>query len=79
MPKVAASSSVGRYDTTVASQCLMGLAVMSPLIGCAARRRSIVGVLAAGWLSTCLAWTVSGQISPLARSVVRTDPSPRDA
>eukprot|EP01047_Picozoa_sp_COSAG01_P055208 COSAG01_NODE_6121_length_3840_cov_2.844159_1_plen_439_part_00 len=77
MPKGAASS-VGRYDTTVASQCLMGLAVMSPLIGCAARRRSIVGVLAAGWLSTCLAWTVSGQISPLARSVVRT-PSPRAA
>ena len=49
----------------------MGLAVMSPLVGCAARRRSIVGVLAAGWLATCLA--CSGVCSTASTRACRSD------
>lgn len=45
------------------------LAVLSPMIGIAGAAGSAAGVFVAGWVATCLAWTVSGQVNPLVGAV----------
>ena len=53
------------HDGSVACGCLLGLAGCAPLLGLVAHRQWTAGIAAAGWVATCLAWTVSGQIAPL--------------
>jgi nitrate/nitrite transporter NarK len=60
-------------DGTVSRVCLLGLAVVSPVIGMAAKARNTAAVAVTGWVATCLAWSVSGQVAPLTTIACQTD------